>query len=323
MRPPPAGGGRHCTGRVICRPMAIDTADAGGSCERDGAAPQPVMTRAYSIPETDTFALHDRDGHEFRIMVALPAGPNASPDSACPAIYLLDANACFATMTETLRMRSHRTPLSGVAPSLVVGIGYPTREPHDFVRRCYDYTPPAKRLTLPQRPDGEAWPRMGGADEFLDFIQHTLKPAIAQRYRLRHTREAIFGHSFGGLLVLHALFTRASLFDVHVATSPSIWWNERFILREEDAFVRRGESGGPRKHLLVMAGSEEYGGGPQFGMSRPAAEHTGPAEPAALAARLKSAPGLSVSYREFAGEDHGSVLPCAISHAVSYACRIA
>ncbi|BBI61027.1 hypothetical protein HSBAA_23330 [Vreelandella sulfidaeris] len=64
----------------------------------------------------------------------------------------------------------------------------------------------------------------GGADRFLSFIEGHLKPEINRRFAINTEQEAIFGHSLGGLFVLHALLTQPSSFDRYIAISPSLWW---------------------------------------------------------------------------------------------------
>src|SRR3546814_19712655 len=55
---------------------------------------------------------------------------------------------------------------------------------------------------------GREPPPSGGADDFLAFIEHELKPLIAQRYPVDARRQILFGHSYGGLFTLYTLFTK-------------------------------------------------------------------------------------------------------------------
>ncbi len=143
---------------------------------------------------------------------------------------------------------------------VIVSIGYPLSPDSSSVfnnpRRRWDLTPAA-----PGRNPAE-----GGADEFVDFIC-TEVWKLAHR-RLRETRgvepgrEALYGHSLGGLFVLHALFTRPELFDCFIASSPSIWWNNEFILKEEVSF-REGNVGDSssrkpyKPSLMIFVGAQE------------------------------------------------------------------
>jgi predicted alpha/beta superfamily hydrolase len=285
----------------MLRPLpVVPTGDNVGDSAATGAA-------GYELPDTERFALFDRAGREFSVFVAHPRAARRGP---LPALHLLDANASFGTMVEAVRLRGTRPDVSGVGPAWVVGIGYPTDQPLDIARRSYDYTPPSDGLVMPDRPGGEPWPQMGGADRFMDFIEAVLKPELERRYRIGAAQSAVFGHSFGGLCVLHMLFTRAALFDSYVAASPSIWWNNRFILREEQGFLASDATGTPPR-LLLMSGSEENRG--------PFADDNGTMV-REMAVRLVGSPLVSTHFHEFAGEDHGSVLAPAIGRAVGFVC---
>ena len=63
------------------------------------------------------------------------------------------------------------------------------------------------------------------------FLIETLWPELARRYPLSATQRGLAGHSLGSLLALYALI-REPLFFTHVlASAPSIWWDDRSILR--------------------------------------------------------------------------------------------
>jgi hypothetical protein len=109
---------------------------------------------AVALPGTERHVLRaSATQREYHIMVSRPIGNPPSP-SGYPVIYMLDANAAFATMAEAVGLRSRRPEVTGIVPSVVVGIGYATDEPFDPVARTYDCTPPAAVLKLPPRPDG-------------------------------------------------------------------------------------------------------------------------------------------------------------------------
>ena len=70
-----------------------------------------------------------------------------------------------------------------------------------------------------------------------------LKPFVAERYPIDRTGQIIWGHSLGGLIVLRALFRNPDSFSTFVLSSPSIWWNDREILADEEAFSKRVRTG--------------------------------------------------------------------------------
>ena len=288
----------------------------------------PAGSGPVTLPAAEQRAVFSRAGREYRIMIARPLNGAPSDAGGYPVLYALDANACFATLAPMVWSRSQLADRATIAPAIVVGIGYPTELPLDMVRRTYDYTPPADVLRLSPRPDGTPWPKTGGADEFLDFLAAELMPSIALEFSANPERQALFGHSFGGLFALHALFTRPALFRHIIAASPSVWWNERFILQAERAFSDRLRSSPIDADVLVTVGSLE--------------QQLTPFEEAApdrdlraqwkrqnrmldnareLSGRLASLDrfGLRMTYTEFEGEDHGTVVPAALSRAVSFA----
>ncbi|MBW7460240.1 alpha/beta hydrolase, partial [Paenibacillus sepulcri] len=71
----------------------------------EGAANKETTARdgRVTIPRTVQRVMHSRDGRsEYRICVAYPG--EEAPPAGFPVIYLLDANAVFGTMVETMRV---------------------------------------------------------------------------------------------------------------------------------------------------------------------------------------------------------------------------
>ena len=77
----------------------------------------------------------------YRIAVSTPF--NADPNVAYPVVYVLDGNQYFATATEIVTRLSYPKTIT---PALVVGIGYPTEDPVEVIRRrSLDLTPSIAR----------------------------------------------------------------------------------------------------------------------------------------------------------------------------------
>lgn len=238
-------------------------------------------------------------------------------------MYLLDGNGTFPIATAAAALQSRRPERTGVPPTVIVGIGYPTDLWLDAERRTYDYTPPIPLDALPPRPDRSGWSRTGGADEFLDFIAQELQPSIERDFAVSHDESTLFGHSFGGLFVLHALLTRPRLFRAYVAASPSIWFGRDHLMAAQARFACSEEM--LARRLLITVGSLEQAAA-QSGDSSAEYEswvrHNRMVENArALAAdlALMDRARLDVSFTEFADENHASVLPAAISRALRFA----
>lgn len=270
--------------------------------------------------------MRSRSGAEFHVFVSRPLLP--PPVDGYPVVYMLDANAAFGTMTEAVRMQSARPEATGVVPAVVVGIGYPTDLPLDLARRTFDYTPEVERAALSARPDGTEWPPTGGAGAFLDFIEDELKPTIAAELPVDPRRQVLFGHSFGGLFALYALFNRPRAFQVYVAGSPSIWFGDRAILAAEQGLADALGQGAEDLRVMIAVGALEQTVSPRERAAPGSAPRAAWIErnrmvdnARELAARLERlAPrGLRLAYEEFPGENHVSVIPALISRALRFA----
>ncbi len=246
-----------------------------------------------------------RKGRNYRIFVSVPSVP--APAGGFPVVYLLDGNASFAIAMDTVALQMRRSGPVGLAPGIVVGIGYPRETPFDMERRTFDYL----------APGGNPGPvyKVGGAAQFAEFIETELKPLLQSSFPIDRTRQALLGHSFGGLFVLWSLFTQPEAFQAHIAASPSIWWNELAILAEADAYTQRKGTPAAKARLLITVGGLErdipFAGG-KLDMV---------ADAEALATRLSAqAEGaVDVSFAEIADENHMSVVPSAIGRGVRFA----
>lgn len=244
------------------------------------------------------------NGRPYVIKIALPA--EDPPERGYPVLYALDADATFLTMAEAVKLQTRKP--HGYDAAVVVGIGYPSGEPFDMTRRCYDFTMPAAEGTLPQRPDGRPWPEHGGADLFLGFIEHELIPYVDGRFKTDPDRRTLYGHSLGGLLALHAFFTGSAPFAGYAAGSPSIWWGDYALLRELEAFAGRADAG-RRSRLLLMVGADELAHMVEDAVSLHERLGELRRENSAWTAELV----------RFADEEHVSVLPAAISRSIRFA----
>ncbi|MGQ0514373.1 hypothetical protein ACT453_16065, partial [Bacillus sp. D-CC] len=88
---------------------------------------------------------------------------------------VLDGNAFFQTFHEAVKIQSVRVEKTGVAPAVIVGIGYPIEGAFSGEERCYDFTPNVISKDAALKPDGKPWPKTGGAYHFFTFIEEELK----------------------------------------------------------------------------------------------------------------------------------------------------
>jgi predicted alpha/beta superfamily hydrolase len=137
---------------------------------------------------------------------------------------VLDGNALGMTATEAwLR----RLPVESTQPdSIIVSIGYPITDSVYSPQRSIDFQP----VTPGEEPPAQPGVRQG-ADDFIVFIDEILRPFIRKQFPgVIFDRDALHGHSWGGMFVIYALLRRPDLFDTFLAASPSLFWNDRYLL---------------------------------------------------------------------------------------------
>lgn len=282
-------------------------------------------TAGYRMPGSTAFDLAGPGGSPvWRIFVSTPQG--AMPDAGWPVLYLTDGNATFPIAAGAHVLQAPYASRTNIEPGIIVAIGYPVDTPYDLARRSLDLTPPPGRTYPPHQP-GAPDLVTGGADAFLNFIETVLKPRITALYPVDTARQTLFGHSFGGLFVLQALFRNPTGFARYVAASPSIFWEDQRILELERQLEIPTGGAGPFLHV----GWGEYEGeelAPFQRGARDAADVLAAMAVAQTAARAEAmaerlaarqADRLRVRQEVFRGENHMSVIAAAIGRAVQIA----
>lgn len=265
-------------------------------------------------------------------MLSVPRGP--APEGGFPVFYVLDGDGFFNSAVEIARMREW----GRLTPSIIVGIAYPSRAFYDGPRRNYDFTPPGSA-----DPDFDP-SELGGADRFIAFLTETVRPWVRERYAIDPSHQVLYGHSMGGLFVLHAMFTAPRSFNIYLAASPTLRFSDRLILREARAFEAHAERNTVR--ALISVGSLESTPPPQqvddyrrYFTANPAA--TGgqeveealrqmfPAAPSSfnkaretrrMAERL-ARNGADVTFLEFEGDEHLPAGVTALLRGIPFALR--
>jgi hypothetical protein len=224
-------------------------------------------------------------------------------------MYVLDGDGAFLSASHAALAQA----LSGqIRPGLIVGVGYGTDDPQEILRRrTFDLTPSASRNPAESR-------KTGGGEAFLRVLQEELIPFIAARYSVDASRQAVFGHSLAGLLVLHAFLRAPEQFASWIVSSPSICWNDRAVEKlEEGLAARLKAAAAPPRVLVLSAADEQYRGDDP---ARRAADNRMVDNASDVAERLRRvSPSLVVERTVFPDEGHISVVPAALSRAVRFA----
>ncbi len=237
------------------------------------------------------FTLADpHSGTDYRIYTVAETGAAASP---VPAVLFLDGDDQFDAAVKGYR-RERET--GHVPPLLLVGVGYGASYTKPANKRVRDYTPTALATETGS----------GGGDAFLAFLTNTLWPELTRRHALREDVRGLAGHSLGSLLAVYALLQKPGLtpadrpfFNRILASAPSLWWDDRSILKiAEEA---RRDRGSIPAHLYLCVGEEDT---PSM---------TG--DLALFQQQLAAAPfpGLRVTSQRFPGRNHYNVLETAFA----------
>ncbi len=270
------------------------------------AAAQPAVAAPaaspYSMPSTQVWDMASDSGEMYRIFVSAPVG-GEPPRGGYPVLYVLDGNAYFGAFAQARWVQEYLP----VGKAIIVGVGYPGDKAFD-VRRMNDYT---AQLREPPPPETRAYAkhRSGARQPFLDFMTGRLRAEIAQRFPVNPERQSLFGHSFGGLFALYALYERPQAFQSIIAASPSMEWNAQSILDDERAFTAKAAAGqlGQTSRLLLIAGDRDTAGDPE--------------SVRLLADRLErlSGWGLRVRLQRYPHETHASVPGQSVNDALRFA----
>ncbi|KAK4173918.1 Alpha/Beta hydrolase protein [Triangularia setosa] len=241
-------------------------------------------------------------------------------------IYVTDGNALAATAADHLKRRKPVDPSQPDA--LVVGIGYAlTDNVYALTQRAIDFGAPIPGEPVP-------W----GADAFIDFIDLSLRPWVQCTVfpSVNFTRDAIYGHSSGGLFVTYALITRPDLFDTFIVASPSLTLMNGTVLGNVTMQLGDGmeipgevEFGQNETRPAVFVGYGELEDYPlrkrtqteaQFQQRRALLQRFGPGKWShELYDRLVGSGKMrDVILKEYAGQDHAGVAGSALLDGTAY-----
>ena len=246
----------------------------------------------YHISRATERSVAADSGEVYRVFIYVPDTP--PPPAGFPLLYVLDGEDNFPIAVSIARRLARATVRSGVEPGIVIGI-----DAGDLRRRAFDYTPDFGRPAIKEGQPGYGLPT-GGADAFLDFISDRLQPALARDLRLDSGRTTIAGHSFGGVLALHALMTRPQQFCQYVAVSPSLWLADGALFERIDKLTGATKETGPDRLLVIVGEKEDHQSALRF------------------VERLKER-RINATGRTLAGEGHGATMPASMTDAVQIA----
>lgn len=177
----------------------------------------PNLVKQEQFPSR--FLRNQRD-----LIVYLPPGYDAQPLRRFPVLYLHDGQNLFDGATAFIPGMDWHVGQTAdqwiqegrVEPLIIVGIYNAGKQ------RLGEYTPTRA-------------PKLGGgrANRYAKFLLEEVRPFVHNQYRVQDGAEntGIGGSSLGGLVSLYLGLRQPRIFGKIAALSPSVWWNERVILR--------------------------------------------------------------------------------------------
>lgn len=248
-----------------------------------------------TIPHTEVRMLSSAHVDQaYQIYVALPFS-YADSDAIYPVLYVLDANAFFGMVRETV----HLLQLDGQFPELlIVGIGYPVNGFLETIAlRTRDTTPTEDEETLQAFLQGTGLEPhgTGGAANFLRFIREELMPFVDANYRSNPDEQTLAGGSAGGRFALYTLFDSPQTFAHYIVCSPALDWDGGVMFDYEAGYAAKHAD--LAAQVFLAAGSAE-----------PEALVAGVAKMAEVLESRRYA-SLALTTHLFEGETHLSAAP--------------
>jgi predicted alpha/beta superfamily hydrolase len=152
--------------------------------------------------------------------VYLPNSYDEGSQQRYPVLYLLDGDAHFQSTSGVVQFMSSGINGNCQIPEMII-VAIPN------TNRTRDLTPTHSKIGLAGNEEAFL-ESSGGGDAFLKFIRDELIPLIDSRFHTLPSR-VLVGHSFGGLLAIHALLEESDMFHGYIAIDPSLWWNNQLL----------------------------------------------------------------------------------------------
>jgi len=261
------------------------------SCVQDPDAIAQEEDRRVTIGHKFTIA-SETLGEDRQYWVYLPASYDSDSGASqhYPVMYLLDGDAHFPSASGVVEFMSSGINGNVQIPELIV-VAIPN------TNRTRDLTPSHSTIG-PNGEEATFLQSSGGGDAFLKFVRDELFPKIDSDYRTTPHRTLV-GHSFGGLIALHALLDVPDMFQAYIAIDPSLWWDDKLLARQAEK-IGADDDERTGSVYISLANNSDMGTGVSSLMEEAVREFG-----RTLAGAQYS--GIRSTLQYFEAEDHGSV----------------
>jgi predicted alpha/beta superfamily hydrolase len=198
----------------------------------------------YSIPRSKIIKIEESTtGRVYPLYIQLPRSYKVSPDKKYPVIYTTDGPYSFPIVAGATRFPMNT---GSMEEAIIVSVSYSAGS-KGSTSRVRDYT-------LVKANDWKM--ETGNADGHLNFFKADIFAFIESKYRTNPENRIFIGNSLGGLFGAYILFKAPDTFSTYILGSPSVWFNDSYILQMEMQEVRS------KTNVYLSVGSLET---PEFG----------------------------------------------------------
>ena len=176
----------------------------------------------------------------YQLYVSLPKTYSGQDSVRYPVLYVLDGKFSFNCMSSIREVLDLGKEIKDIIIVAIDGTGVTNAE--WLASRYNDFTPSAvlqadtfwsKIMNVP-----EGMMKSGGAASFLNTLERDIIPFVDKQYKTTADR-GLSGHSLGGLFAGYCLLKRPGIFKRYGINSPSLWWNNSEMLRDENYFANQ------------------------------------------------------------------------------------
>jgi uncharacterized protein len=232
----------------------------------------------------------------YELCVSLPKKYSEQDSLHYPVLYVLDGKFSFKSMSSIREVLDLGKEIKDI---IIVSIEFSCITDADWFASRYNDFPPSRFLQadtlwskIMNLPEGKL--KSGGAESFLNTLEKQLIPYINDHYKTTADR-GLSGHSLGGLFAGYCLLKKPGLFKKYGINSPSFWWNNSELVRNESHYASQHEDLSAKVFFSV-------GGAEDAMMLAPFNAFTN-------SIKSRNYKGLSMTVKIFEEETHSSVVP--------------
>lgn len=184
------------------------------------------------MAQTDKMQIHsEKLNDDINLQIKLPDTYGHSSEFRYPVLVVLDGSTQFEHIAANVGFLSSYA----IIPELIV-VGVSSNN------RLKSFTP----TQLEKFKD-----KSGGAEHYRQFLETELLGILGKKYRTADY-QILSGHSMAGLFSSYVALTPDSQFDAAISISPSLWWDNNWLVRESAklAFAKRTK---PMRWFLSIA----------------------------------------------------------------------